>query len=621
MRVLIARSLAAIDSVRMIYAGATLLAIGLIAINSVVIWHNRATVLEEQTRDMDKISLALAGQADRSLQSVDLVLQNLAERFAADGVDSSAALERIVGKPEAQALLLSKLTGLPQLDAITVINADGKLVNFTRYWPIPAVNIADRDYYTALKNNPALRTFVSEPVRNRGTGTWTIYLARRLSNADDEFVGLVLGAMSLDFFESYYSSFADAPGLAVALLRDDGTLLARYPPADGVGKQAFADVRDRFRLGESSVSAHEISPVDGQMRLRTARAVPSYPLISLVSITEEAALAEWRELAVTILGGALGGVAAIAMAAVAFARQMRQRDDLARARAARADAEHARSVAEAALARQQIEVAAFAAMKEAKEAAEAASRAKSEFLAMVSHELRTPLNAIIGFSDLMVQEVMGPLGATTYSDYARDINVSGAHLLGVINDIIDLTKAEAGMMVMRRDPVDVHALVTEVVRLMGRRAEAAGLELRAGVPENCVLHADERKLKQMMVNLLSNAIKFTKSGGRIEVDVIAGPQETRFVVRDTGIGIAAKNIDRVLTPFVQVDSSLARRHEGTGLGLPLAKAMAELHGGRLILESLEGEGTTATIILPTDSGAAVAVPSRPDAKTIIQSAA
>ncbi|MBL8704436.1 MAG: hypothetical protein JNM30_06325, partial [Rhodospirillales bacterium] len=245
--------------------------------------------------------------------------------------------------------------------------------------------------------------------------------------------------------------------MAVALLRDDGALLARFPPSDSIGKQAFPDVRDRFRQGASSVSAHEISPVDSQVRLRTARAVPSYPLVSLVSITEEAALAGWRDLAVTVACGALAGVVAIVLAAAAFARVMRQRDDLAKAHAARADAEHARSVAEAALARRQIEVAAFAAMKEAKEAAEAASRAKSEFLAMVSHELRTPLNAIIGFSDLMMQEVMGPLGIMSYRDYARDINASGAHLLGVINDILDLTKAEAGMLVLRRDAVDVHA--------------------------------------------------------------------------------------------------------------------------------------------------------------------
>lgn len=603
MRQLFARSLSAVDTPRLIYAGAGLLIAAVLAINALIALHARSTMLDEVKADQHKMSLALAGQADRSFQSVDLALQSVAERLASEGVETGEALDREAGTHRMREFLITRLTGLPQLDAITVINADGKLLNFTRSWPIPDVNVADRDYFKALKDNPALRVFVSVPVQNRGTGTWTLYLARRLSGPDDEFVGLVLGAMTLAYFEEYYRDIGGAPGMAVSLLRRDGKLLARYPPSDKIGTVALADQRDERPYEYTSDVRRERSPVDDKIWIRAVQAASSYPLMSLVSIEEDAALAEWRALMAPMAGGAGAGMVAIAVAATAFARQWRQREDLARARAAQVEADRARATAEAELERRRAQIAAYEAMKQAKDEAEAASRAKSEFLAMVSHELRTPLNAIIGFSELMSQEVMGPLGADAYRDYARDINASGAHLLGVINDILDLTKAEAGMLVLRRSPLDASALVNEVARLMRQRAEAAGLDLQTTAPMDCTVFADERKLRQMLLNLLSNAFKFTKPGGRVELAVAIATGEARFVVRDTGIGIAAKDIERVLKPFVQVDGSLARKHDGTGLGLPLVKAMAELHGGRLVLDSVEGQGTTATIVLPAQATA------------------
>jgi len=601
MQHLLARSLSAADTPRLIYAGAGLLIAAVLAINALIALHARGTMLDEVKADQHKMSLALAGQADRSFQSVDLVLQSVAERLASDGIESSEALDRLAGTRSMREFLITRLTGLPQLDAITVINASGKLVNFTRYWPIPDVNVADRDYFKALQANPALRVFVSVPVQNRGSGTWTLYLARRLSGPDDEFVGLALGAMTLTYFEEYYRDIVDSPGMAVSLLRRDGKLLARFPPSDKIGAVALAGQQDQVAYEYTADVRRERSPVDDKIRIRAVQAASSYPLMSLVSIEEDAALAEWRALMAPMAGGAGAGVLAIAVAAAALARQWRQREDLARARAARVEADRARAVAEAELERRQVQIAAYETMKQAKDEAEAASRAKSEFLAMVSHELRTPLNAIIGFSDLMSQEVMGPLGAATYRDYARDINASGAHLLGVINDILDLTKAEAGMLVLRRGALDASALVNEVARLMRQRAEAAGLDFQASAPADCTVNADERKLKQMLLNLLSNAFKFTNPGGRVTLSVAMGDGEARFVVRDTGIGIAPKDIDRVLRPFVQVDGSLTRKHDGTGLGLSLVKAMAELHGGCLVLESVEGQGTTATILLPFEA--------------------
>ena len=241
------------------------------------------------------------------------------------------------------------------------------------------------------------------------------------------------------------------------------------------------------------------------------------------------------------------------------------------------------------------------ALRAAKEEAELANRAKSEFLANMSHELRTPLNAIIGFSEIMERELMGPLGTATYRDYSRDIHESGRHLLDIINDILDLSRIEAGRMELREEGCDPAHMVAACLRMIRERAETARVTVVADVAAELPhLWADERLIKQVLLNLLSNAVKFTPAGGRITVQARVDGGCATFSVRDTGIGMTAEQIPLVLKPFIQVDSSLARRYEGTGLGLPLAKSLIELHGGRLNIESTPGRGTTVTVSLPAN---------------------
>jgi signal transduction histidine kinase len=239
-------------------------------------------------------------------------------------------------------------------------------------------------------------------------------------------------------------------------------------------------------------------------------------------------------------------------------------------------------------------------LQKAKEAADTANRTKSEFLANMSHELRTPLNAIMGFSEVIKDEMFGHVSVPQYAEYARDIHNSGAHLLEIINDILDLSKVEAGRFELVEEDVDLAEVVAAVHQLVRGRAEAKGIVLADwladGLPR---LHADRRTLKQMLLNLLSNGIKFTPSGGSVRIDgTVAGNGGIRLAVSDTGIGIAPQHFGKVLEPFGQVDSPLAREHQGTGLGLPLVKAMVELHGGRLDLDSAEGKGTTVALCFP-----------------------
>jgi len=249
-------------------------------------------------------------------------------------------------------------------------------------------------------------------------------------------------------------------------------------------------------------------------------------------------------------------------------------------------------------------------LAKARDQAEAANRAKSEFLANMSHELRTPLNAVIGFSEVMRDEVFGRLGNQRYQDYARDIHESGSHLLGLINDILDLAKVEAGHLNLGNDTVDMVRVVAACCRLIHDRAVQAGLTLVVDTATDLPqVRGDELKLKQICLNLLSNAIKFTRVGGKVTVTAArAKDGGIDLIVADTGIGINPEHLPLVIEPFQQIENPLSRKHEGSGLGLPLVKGLIELHDGSFQLDSVEGEGTTATIHLPASRIIAVPVP-------------
>jgi PAS domain S-box-containing protein len=234
-----------------------------------------------------------------------------------------------------------------------------------------------------------------------------------------------------------------------------------------------------------------------------------------------------------------------------------------------------------------------------KDHAEAANRAKSEFLAMMSHELRTPLNAIIGFSEVVIEEMYGPIGNGRYRDYLRDIRASGTHLLELINDILDLSKAEAGQIELHESLIDVAELVDHSVSLVALRARQAGVAIITDVGSDLPrLRADERKVRQALLNLMTNAVKFTPAGGQVQVRARLADGGLRLEVEDTGIGMSRADIPRALSPFVQIDSAINRRQAGTGLGLPLTKRLVEAHGAVFDLKSEIGVGTSVSIAFP-----------------------
>jgi signal transduction histidine kinase len=232
----------------------------------------------------------------------------------------------------------------------------------------------------------------------------------------------------------------------------------------------------------------------------------------------------------------------------------------------------------------------------AKEQAETASRSKSDFLANISHELRTPLNAIIGFSELIRDELAGPPNSPKYKEYIGDIHNSGMHLMELINDILDLSKAEAGMIEGSNRNVDISDITEACVKLMRPKAERAYVKLSATYPEDLpLLWVDPKHIRQILLNLVSNSVKFTPEGGSVDVRLVLDDQGLSLIVKDTGIGMNPEDVPKAMAPFGQIDSSLARKYNGTGLGLPLTKRLMDYYEGDMVIQTAPNKGTSVKI--------------------------
>jgi diguanylate cyclase (GGDEF)-like protein len=318
-------------SLRVLYIGTAILILVLLAGTATVLLHLRKTEVRDQENQLRNLSLILAEQAERSFESVDLVVLSVAERIAAGGVADEASLDQGMAGHDVYLLLREKISGVPQLAAVTVIDRKGKLTNSSRTWPTPDINVSDRDYFRALQEDPNRKSYISQPEQNRITGAWMIFLARRVSGANGEFLGIILGAIEPRYFEDFYRAISLGSRSTMALQRLDGVMLVRFPPTDTIGK-VFANSQSLMPDGISGTS-RSLSPIDGQMRLKAAHRLTSYPVLALTTMTEEAAMADWRAMARLIALGALGCAIAIAIAGFAFGRQWKQQALLAGARA------------------------------------------------------------------------------------------------------------------------------------------------------------------------------------------------------------------------------------------------------------------------------------------------
>jgi signal transduction histidine kinase len=561
---------------RLALVGGGLIIVTIIAAG-VTIADLRADAIENYRHDMTNLGVALVEQTSRSLQAVDLVVQETREKIFATGIRSPAQFRQVLATEEIHRYLEGRLKNLPQAGAIAVVGADGRIVNYSRSWPVPVLDLSDREPFRHFVENDDPSLFISAPAKDLSTGTWTIYLARRVSGSHGEFLGLVAAGIEVSYFEDFYKAIILQEGGSVTVLRRDGTMLARFPHTENMMGQKMPTESPWYARVEHGGGTYR-SPgyLDGIARVVTVHLLNDYPLVVDVTVAEDTALAHWRRQSTFIAIGAFCAVVGFAVLFRALAAQFCRLEGQALELAHTSEA-----------------------LKQAKDDAEAASQAKSQSLANMSHELRTPLNAIIGFSEIIRDGLMGPVDPR-YRDYAHDIHRAGQHLHSLINDVLDLSKIEAGLMELHEEAVNMVEEIRSCCRLLAKQARDGGVTFEEAIPPGMpLLRGDALRLRQIVLNVLSNAVKFTPAGGVIRIAAsLPDDHGLAISIEDTGIGMKPDDIAAALTPFRQVDSALTRRYEGTGLGLPLAKKLTELHGGLLEIESELGRGTTIRVHIP-----------------------
>jgi len=386
--------------------------------------------------------------------------------------------------------------------------------------------------------------------------------------------------LSADYVQRFLSTLHVGEQSVIALQTIDGVMLVRQPYQEtSVGKSVASTPLFREWLPWASSGVFRAYDEDDKLwRIIGYQRVDRLPLVVDVALSESEALTGWRR---ATLWQGIVGVALLMLAAVTAYVLHRQLQGRMRAHAQLSDTVRA--------------------LEHARLAAEEGSRVKSQFMANMSHELRTPLNAVIGYSEMLIEDAEGDRRREQHLADLRRINIAGQHLLGLITDVLDISEIEVGRFELREAPVDLVALLAECSHAATARAQAAGLALVTEPVTNLpMVRGDERRLRQIVLNLLTNAVKFTPAGGRIVLAAQATAEGIAISVADTGIGMKLEEIPLALETFRQVDGGLTRRQQGTGLGLPLARTLAELHGGTLAIASAPGKGTVVTVTLPRE---------------------
>ena len=543
-------------------------------------WRGREDAIDDWRFFLANLSEMAAQHADQTLAAADGVLQRVVDDVNQTAPVDASDLVAKTGTREMFDLLRRRQGDLPQIDVLSIVAADGRLINFSRSFPTPPVRLEDRDYLKAHLADDALTEFLSAPVRNRVTGQWTFYLARKLRGVDGHLIGIAIVGIQCEYFQRFYESIDSARnGVSVALLRRDGLLLARQPPLEDYVGKSFAGSPMFQLLVRPGVEAPRTALVTGprvnepgnvDTRLVAPTVSRSYPTVVGIIATQDLILAHWRRTTESLVTVALAFDVVLAALAFWIARLLRRRREI------------------------------LEQLKGALTAADSASRAKTSFLANMSHEIRTPMNGILGMTELLLQT---PLEAKQ-RELAAAAYASGQTMLRVLNDVLDVSKIEAGKVELELVDFDLAALLDDELALFRATATAAGTTLEGefdpALPAR--VKGDPTRLRQVLTNLLNNALKFTERGGQVRLTAWrlggdAASHRLAIAVRDNGIGISKAAQRRLFEPFTQADESTTRRFGGTGLGLAISKELVTLMGGELSVESAPGAGSTFRIEL------------------------
>jgi signal transduction histidine kinase len=588
---------------RRIVLYSALVIVTIAAIVALVALELRQSALDTGRANAANLSAAFEEQVRRVLDSLSGAMERTERRIEADG----AAFDL-----SQWTLLAPGLTGQPI--AVAVTGPEG-IIRAGSLWKSRRTDISGEDYFLAQRNSAKAGLFIGKPELDPKSKQPAIQFTRRLEKPGGGFAGVLVFSLDPDFLTPLHRTL-DLGGTGVMTLAGTdkfirashaGAPAAPVPPGTSLaGEHA---VEDAARAVRGAYIAKGV--LDGVERIVDWRKVPGYPLLVIVGLGKDEFLANPARLALIILG--LGGAAMLlsgAMAAMAvreISNRVRYEIEVnARAAGLRAANENL-TIQQVALVKTASELARERVnLKElnsklmlAQQQSDAASRAKSAFLANMSHELRTPLNAIIGFSEIIRDRLFGP-AAPAYFEYAGDINNAGHHLLAIVNDVLDIAKIEAGKVEFSEGEADLGSILNASLRAVKTQAKSGNVRILKEYPrEGIKIRCDEVRLRQVFINVLSNAVKFTPAGGEIEIGAaLEDSGGLCIAVRDTGIGMTAAEIDAAFEKFRQIGNSLTKRFEGTGLGLPLAKQLAELHGGAVEVSSEPGVGTEVRIRLP-----------------------
>lgn len=571
-----------------VFLAGTLVAVMVLASALAIIWLARQAAIDQTMTWATSNAKMLAEQARQSIKSSDLVLRAITETVQDAGIDDEASFTRAMSGPDIYEKIRQRAAGVPQIDVATIVDNTGQVVSFTRWWPPLAsgasrepINLADRDYFQAHRANPNLDVYLSAPVQNRGTGTWTFYLSRKIRGKSGQMLGLALTGLHVEFFADFYQAVSGGSSTVFQLLRDDGVLIARYPAIPEKLGQSFRSqtamslaLRDNPDGGAALATRPRLTdPTDQRQRIVSTRRVREYPLLVTFVVFDDEFLAQWRQTALEV--GVMGGLLAMIIMGLTWA--------LARL-----------------LARQHSTMQKLAA---ASRAAELATQSKSDFLAMMSHEIRTPINAVIGMSDILAKARL----PVREQQFAKVISDSGRHLLSIITDILDFSRLEARQDDIVQAPFDLNALVERAMALASGLPGAAALQLSVTIGDDVPawLIGDANRINQVLLNLLGNAVKFTDQGS-IQLSITAVPGSApaadgltlRFTVTDTGTGVPSEYQGRLFEAFEQADSGRTRKAGGTGLGLAISKRIVALLGGQIGMRDAADQGSVFWFELP-----------------------
>lgn len=521
------------------------------------------TAIDDGKENAARLTSILSDQVELTFLAVDLTLRRAVERQYFNML-FGGNLPRDI---ENNFKLWVEET--PQIAALMLVNERGVIevaANKPGYdqWYNYSDTLRDDPAFKSLKDESERNYFIGQQRTGNDKHPQLIVMSRRLNKLDGSFGGIIIAALDPRFFSDFFASVDSGTHRFMSLMLDTGAVLYTGPE-DGTDQDVILDfIADHAtEHAQSQKVITDTQTFNDTVKIYSYVQLRNLPIITAIVIDEDDFLSGWRsarmkDISFLAIFTVFGSV--LSFFALTMAKQIIR-------------------------------------VEESEASAILASQAKSEFLANMSHELRTPLNAIIGFSEMLSAGYFGAIN-DKQRERVQDINLCGTHLLQLISDILEFSKGEAGKLELNEEEIDLRRTIDECVRIVAERAKTKQIALKTNIADPLpTMMADKRKVRQIMLNLLSNAIKFTPAGGSIEVSAHRDHHgQMQLAVADTGVGIAEDDIPTALAVFGQVHRS--QSHEGTGLGLPLCKMFAELHGGKLQLSSVVGEGTTVRVIFP-----------------------